>query len=267
MVRRMVDGISVEQSATMASNVSQIAVQNIGMQPQEACQLALNLFMDNFPKLQQIAEETAQKRVEEFCRTVINKLQHANVKDYSPFTDPDVQYSLLDAQKNYARFGTNEMLDTLTNLVAHRVTSADDFILKVTIDKAISVASMLTPAQLDFLTLLFLCTRVKHTYIHTLEDLEAYLLRMCKVFPTTKNYSTIIYLAMHGCVQIALPRPVETLAKTYGFSKEDVERICPQQVKDLRSDYGVSPVGIILAITNAEQKTSFVFDPHIWIHE
>lgn len=263
----MPEGMVIDQRATMGSNVTQIAVQNNGMQPQEACQLAINLFMDNFPKLQQIAADTAQKRVEEFCRTTIEKLQHANVRDYSAFSDPDVQYVLFDAQKNYARFGTEQMLGTLTDLVANRVTNNDDFILKVTIDKAISIASMLTPSQLDFLSLLFLCTRVHLSGINTLEQLEKHLKRLCDIFRTKTSEVNISYLNMLGCVQIALPKPVKVLAQTYGLQEADVNRICPRQIKDLATDYGISNVGIMLAITNAEQKTSFTFDPHIWIHE
>ena len=177
----MPEGMVIDQRATMGSNVTQIAVQNNGMQPQEACQLAINLFMENFPKLQQIAADTARERVEEFCKTTIEKLQHANVQDYSAFSDPDVQYVLFDAQKHYARFGTKEMLGTLTDLVANRVANNDDFVLKVTIDKAVSVASMLTPQQLDFLSLLFLCTKVKYTHIQTLEQLETHLKELCSI--------------------------------------------------------------------------------------
>lgn len=259
--------MTIEQNATMASNVSQIAVQNIGMQPQEACQLALNLFMDNFPRLQKIAVDTARERADEFCRTTIKKLQYANVKDYSAFTDPDVQYVLYDAQKNYARFGTQQMLETLTDLVANRVTNNDDFVLKVTIDKAISVASMVTPQQLDFLSLLFLCTRVSHSHIQNLTQLESHLNSLCRIFPTKMQDASIFYLNMLGCLQLCLPKPIKVLSRTYNLPEQEVERICPELVKSLETDYGISNVGIMLAITNAEQKTSFTFDPHIWIHE
>ena len=67
----MPEGMVIDQRATMGSNVTQIAVQNNGMQPQEACQLAINLFMDNFPKLQQIAADTARERADEFCLLLV----------------------------------------------------------------------------------------------------------------------------------------------------------------------------------------------------
>lgn len=263
----MPESLVIDQRTTMGSNVTQIAVQNNGMQPQEACQLAINLFMENFPKLQQIASDTAQERANEFCKATIDKLQHANVRDYSAFSDPDVQYVLFDAQKSYARFGTKQMLGTLSDLVASRVVNNDDFVLKVTIDRAISVASMLTPQQLDFLSLLFMCTRVSHSHIKTLAQLESHLNHLCGVFNVNPNEINIFYLNMLGCLQIDLPRPVKILAQTYSLPMDDVGRICPQRVKSLATDYGISSVGTILAITNAEQKTSFTFDPHIWIHE
>lgn len=263
----MCDSVAIDQRAPMSSNITQIGVQHNGMEPQEACQLALDLFMDNFPKLQQIAADTARERADEFCKTTIEKLQYANVKDYSAFTDPDVQYVLYDAQKSYARFGTQEMLGTLTDLVANRVTNNDEFVLKVTIDKAISVASMLTPTQLDFLSLMFLCTKVKFEYIKNLDDLQKHLARLNQTFEISYDQKMADYLNMLGCLQLSLPNPVENFATAYGFQKSEVEAICPQRIKGLHGDYGLSSVGVMLAITNAERKTPYSFDPRIWIHE
>ena len=90
---------------------------------------------------------------------------------------------------------------------------------------------------------------------------------MCDIFPVSPYDASITYLAMLGCLQISLPQPVKSLARIYGFSETDVKNICPQLVKDLQTDYGISDIGIMLAITNIEQKTSYTFDPHSWIHE
>ena len=109
------------------------------MTPEEASQVAIKLFMENFPKLQDIAKTTAEARAQEFCQAVIEKLIEDKINDFSPFSEPDIQYVLLDAQKNYARFGTADMLKTLSDLVSRRVAHDEDFSLKVSIDKAIEV--------------------------------------------------------------------------------------------------------------------------------
>lgn len=237
-----------------------------GMTPQQALDLTMNLFWKNFPKLQAVAEDIARQRVEQFCQETIKKLERDRRADYSALADPGAQYILVDAQKSYVRYGTEEMLNILTELVYSRVKNNDDFILKVTIDKAISVASMLTSTCLDYLSLLFMCTMVKDPLIKTLQDLVDHMNFLCSTFPVSIYDVPVSYLNILGCMQLNLPNPVDNFAKTYGFKKDLVEAICPQQIKSLESDYGLSYVGIILAIINAEQKMSIKFDPHIWIY-
>lgn len=258
--------IEVNQKAAPGSNATQIGQQNIynGMSPKEACQMALDLFYQNFPKLQTIAKETAEKRANEFCQEAVQKIVKNGIEDFSPFSDPDVQYTLYEAQKNYARFGTSDMLNTLTSLVTERVEHDKDFILKIAIDKAIEIAPLLTPEQLDYLSILFLCTMTKTQNIATIEDLKKDLEFTAEVF-SKADFASTSYLYMLGCLQHMIHFTTELLAKNYNFKKAQVEKICPQLIQQTTGDYTTSYVGTILAIVNAEAKTHFRFDPKIWI--
>ena len=69
-----------------------------------------------------------------------------------------------------------------------------------------------------------------------------------------------------GCLELDLGDVCERLSKVYSFKKEDVEKICPVNIKDLHCDYSPSHVGIIIAIINSNNKTDYRFDPHIWIN-
>lgn len=40
-----------------------------------------------------------------------------------------------------------------------------------------------------------------------------------------------------------------------------------QGIKQFSTDYGISEVGIILGIINAEHKSCYRFNPHTWIHD
>lgn len=261
----MCDPVVIDQRAPMSSSVTQIGVQNNGISPQDACQLALNLFMQNFPKLQEIAAQTARERSEEFCKETIKKLQEEGQNDFRTFSDPDVQYVLLKAQTDYARFGTKELLDSLTTLISKRVQHDNEFILKVTIDKALSIANMITPEQLDLLSLMFLCENVKFHHIDNINTLEKNLNNWTAIFAKA-DIRALQYLTMLGCTVLAIPNPVKILAKTYGFPENEVDRVCPSCIKALSCDYGVSLVGIVLAIINAEIKMAHHFDMRIWIH-
>lgn len=138
--------IEVNQKAAPGSNATQIGQQinNYGMTPEQAFQIVMDLFNQNFPKLQALAKETAEKRANEFCQEVIQKIVNNGIQDFSSLADPDVQYILYEAQKNYARFGTSEMLSTLTELIAKRVVHDNEFILKVTIWQSLLLPAMKT---------------------------------------------------------------------------------------------------------------------------
>lgn len=264
-VKTMCDSVMVEQRAPMSSNVTQIGIQNNGISPQDACQLALDLFVQNFPKLQELAAETARQRSEEFCRETIKKLQSEGNNDFTAFSDPDVQYVLLNAQTDYARFGTKELLESLTTLISKRVKHDDEFILKVTIDKALSIVNLMTSEQLDLLSLMFLCENVKFGHIDSVQTLQKNLNSWADTFASA-NVRSMQYLTMLGCTTLTLPNPVKILAKTYGLPNDEVDQICPPSIKALASDYGLSLAGVVLAIVNAEIKLRHHFDMRTWIH-
>lgn len=231
----------------------------------DASEIAVNLFMANFPKLQEEANCVARERADEICREIINKLQNNNVKDYSSFKEPDMQYILYEAQKSYARFGTSEMLETLTTLISKRVEVDKEMTLKVTIDRAIEIAPMITTEQLDYLSLLFLCSKVKFNNIKTIDQLKNHLESIAQIFKNA-DFSSIEYLNMLGCFQIELPNVVEIQAKLYNFSESDVDGICPSNLKLLNGDFSTSYVGTVLAIINAQRKTSLSLKMETWIN-
>ena len=254
--------IEIIQRGGIGSDTTQIGIQNnyTGISPSDACDLAMKLFYDNFPKLQACAEETAKKRVEELSEEIVGKLQKSDVTNLEPFKDPDVQYVLFEAQKNYARFGTKEMLENLSDLIVKRVKYHEgDFVLKVAIDKAIEVVQMLTPEQLDLLSLLFICSRVKFDNINNIKSLESFFTLLNTAFQKA-DFSAIHYLNMLGCLQLFLFDPIEEHVRIYGFKKDEVEKICPNLIKNMQGDYSTSPMGTILAILNAEAKLGISFN-------
>lgn len=74
----MGDNTTITQKAAIGSDTIQIGTQNNnyynGLTPTQASQLAINLFMDNFPKLQEAAMKTVQERVNELIREIVRFL-------------------------------------------------------------------------------------------------------------------------------------------------------------------------------------------------
>ena len=256
---------------TSNDNSSQIHIDNrpnifIGPSLEEVTRIVTNLFLDNFPRMQQIAKEEAEKRVNELWDGILSCLLRKEVTDFSPFTEIDVQYVLYESQKNYVRFATPDLLSKLSSLVAERIKcNDDDMCLKVTIDQAVSVIGMLTPAQLNYLSALFLTTKVRYNGIETLAQLKSHFDYLDNTFSKLK-FSNWQHLNMLGCLQLDLPDVCKYNAQLYNFSVADVEKICPENIKKLSGDYSTSPIGTIIAITHAEQKTPWRFNPKTWIH-
>lgn len=263
----MADNFEINQKSTMVTGATQIGVQNNfnGLTPIEACNLATTLFYDNFPKLEEAAMHTAERRVNEFMGEVAKKLQNDNVTDMAPFADPDVQYSLFEAQKCYARFGTEEMLSILSDLISSRVQYNNrDMRLKVSIDNAIEIAGLMTQNDLDFLSLTFFVKHVKLETIKTMGDLKSHLSDLAKAFPAA-SISAEPYLDSLKCLKIHLGSVAEIYSETYGFPMEEIEAVLPKIFHQVHGDYGTSPIGTVLAIVNAKKKTTYKLSLETWI--
>ena len=264
----MNDLINIEQKSAFGSETTQIATQNNynGLSPQDACKVVIDLFYDNFPKLQKEANVIVEKRVTELMNEIASKLMKNNVTDMSPLADPDVQYIVYEAQKGYARFATEELLSTLSSLVSERVKQHDaDLCLKVAIDQAITIAPMLSQEHLNYLSLLFI---VKHTKIKGVVDIssmELWLNSLNDSFHINCE-DAILHLDALGCLRISLGKSCQVLSRIYGIQESEIEKICPDNIKMLHGDYGTSNIGTILAILNAENKIDVKFNPTTWIH-
>ena len=264
----MSDGVSVVQKAPLGSNPTMIAEQKNyhGISPKEASQLAIDLFMENFPKLKEAALETARARVNELIGEIVREIEEKHNHDYSAFSTPDMQYILLQAESGYARRGTKELCAMLSSLVANRSACRENNYLEVILDRAIEIAPLLQPIHLDYLSLIFVYKHVKFGRVKTLEDLQKQFQNIHNCLKTPKNINEVAaFINILGLTVISLGSATEVLSKCYGFSERDVEAILPAEHKLIHGDYGLSPIGYALAIFNARFRLGEEFDLDTWI--
>ena len=249
-------------------NNTQIGEITIGLKPKDACDLAIKLFYENFPKLQEEAEKIVRARVEDLCSEIVNKIVASNGGDFSSFSDPDIQYCLIKAQEDYARFGTKELKERLATLISKRVSFDSDFKLKTVIDQAIQTAKYLSSNDLDYLSIIFYAKHVKFVGIENVTDkLGTLKLRLDKIvtqFPNA-NLNSFNIVSNFGCLQLNIDTAPNRLSKAYNISKSDAKTICPPTFMDVPADYGLSYTGIVLAIMNIEIKTGEKNNFKIWI--
>jgi len=256
----------IKQIAKSGSDGVQIGIQNIynGLTPEQATKIAIELFYQNFPKLQEEAQKIANERAEALVKQFIKQLAEEHITDLSCFQDPDIQYELYEAQKQYARFGTQEMLEFLSKLLTKRIKQGEDNTLRISIDKAIEAAGFLSEEQLDTLTLLFLTKDVDLHTITNIETLKSHMDYLAKVFQKADK-KHIPYLNLLGCLKININGPDKIYSKKLSIDIEKTKENIPIHIRQLDGDYSASYSGVILAITNAELKTDYIFNPKIWI--
>ena len=179
-----------------------------------------------------------------------------------------MQYCLLEAQKDYARFGTNELRNSLANLIATRAAYDKDFKIKVVIDKAIQIAKYLTVNELDLLSIIFYSKHTEFSDVansnNKLEALKNRLEYISQSFSNADKGDSNI-LNNFGCLQLSLDTSWQRLAKTYSLDKNEVKNICPQVFLNVHGDYGLSYVGKVIAIMNVENKTGQTLNLETWL--
>lgn len=266
----MPDSITITQKAAIGSDTTQIGTQNnnyYGLTPAEASQMAVNLFMDNFPKLQEAAMKTVLERVNEIIKEIVSQIETKYAGNYSAFSKPDMQYILVEAEKGYARKGTPELCSILSSLIADRSACPDNSYMEMVLDKAIEVAPSLLPKHLDYLTLIFLYKCVRFGDVSTLDDLMNRYNEIHAVFHAPCTDNAISYFNMLGLLTLSLGNSDEVLSKTYGFNKQEVQQVLPPEYIVIPGDYSLTPVGIALAIFNSHSKWNRKFNLSTWIHE
>lgn len=222
------------------------------------------LWDENFPRLQAEAQRKAVERMEEMLGVIRDKVLSSIGERISEFSDPGVQYAVYDAMKSYARYGDKNLLTLLPEMLAERINS-DDLYLKLVVDQAMEKARFLTVTQIDGLTALFICKHVKFTNIKKVQDLKEILSNLELNLGDVKPSAFTMPLAQ-GCLELKLGKAHRILAVKYGFLEDEVLKICPSIVRNLPGDYGVSPVGIVLAIVNAKRKLGYEFNMHHFIN-
>ena len=121
----------------------------------EVRDIALEIFQANFFQLAGTAAQTAQSRAEELVGNFISELRDRNPAGAHHAADPDFQYSLIIAQREYARSGDRELGDLLVNLLVDRTASEKRTTQQISLNEAIGAVPKLTNGQLAAITVVF----------------------------------------------------------------------------------------------------------------
>lgn len=183
-----------------------VAVSNFGLSYSEVRDVALDVFRANFYQLAGVAAETASVRAQEITESFLSKLEKENPSGISKSNDPDFQYALFTAQREYARCGDKELEALLVDLLVDRSKQEQRDILQIVLNESLNTAPKLTGGQLAALALVFLFKYTQNFGIGNHEMLGDYLDKQAAPFVSkaSKGQSSYQHMEFTGCGSIGM---------------------------------------------------------------
>lgn len=168
--------------------------------------LALDVFRANFLELAGQAANVARSRAEEITEKFLAELQDQHQQGLKQAQDPDFQYALYTAQREYARSGDKELGDLLVDLLVDRSKHENRSILQIVLNESLSVAPKLTVDQLAALSVIFIFRYTINHGVNSLDSLGAYLDRYVQPFEglLNKKAACFQHLEYSGCGTIGI---------------------------------------------------------------
>lgn len=200
------------------------------------------------------------------------------------FAEPDMQLSIENAQKSYAKYGDNNKLEQLINLLLKKGTEKPESMKNYLIDKALETVPMLTQKQLEYL--MFLMYRrvfIESDSIQEIYDKHiAYLVELSDAIdlsPANIEYLEQLTLIKRPAVRITNPQFISIIKEQYNehFTKLFSRELSEPEILKLFTDINpqvaevfqkaapttpitLNPLGSLIALQNAEIKNKQKID-------
>ena len=198
----MINDKNFKQEGGESSTNYQASVINInsGMSRADTKELFLELFKANFINVREETALIVRQRVEEFLDELLNKFNTDKPIDLNKLKDPDVQYVIYNAQKEYARTGDKDLEEVLINLLTQRIDEEQRNLRQIVLNEALTIAPILTSQQLDILAIVFLTHYTKNQNVESVSNFQNYLRQYFVPFISsiTKINATYTHLEYTG---------------------------------------------------------------------
>lgn len=208
---------------------------SFGLSYSETRKVAMDVFQDNFYKFRDEAAEIVEERAKDFVENFLKKAHEEGFSAIPEAKNPDFQYALFSAQREYARTGNRDLGKTLVQLLVDRTKVTDRNLTQIVLNESLTIAPKLTPDQLDALSLVFLIKYTRNTGLlhpeHLLLYLDKYILPF--VNGASRKQSAYQHLEFAGCGTISIGelKAEDAFHRTYpglfseGFTEEEVQDI------------------------------------------
>jgi len=195
----------------------------------------MDVFKANFYELSEKAYKDVFVRAGAFADAFLTKAMEDGQEKIPEAENPDFQYALFSAQREYARVGDEDLGELLVQLLVDRSKIEDRTLIQIVLNQSLAVAPMLTPEQLDALTLIFLINHTINNSLSTLARFHWYLDNYILPFVpgVSAKYSAYQHLefARCGAITIGETQIEEAFRMRYmgllckGFTEEEAQTV------------------------------------------
>jgi hypothetical protein len=210
-VKKMLRNKQEQQAGDYSTNVQagndvNLQQNNYGLSYREVKDVALDIFEANFSRLSITAQRVAKERAEEITTAFLDELQHKAPEAIDSMKEPDMQYALLMAQKEYARTGDQNLSEVLVDILVERSKLQERSLMQIVLNESLEIVPKLTNGQLNTLSLLFILKYTANSNVLSIDSLKSYLKKMIVPFMVelTKTHSHYQHLEYTGCGTISM---------------------------------------------------------------
>lgn len=206
---------NIDNRTQKADNIVNISN---GLSVSEATTLFDKLIELNLPKLVDEASEKSLERLDEFRKELFSNIINKNPNGFNKFNDPDIQFTLNECQKSYAKSGKQELKRILIDLFSKKIFEEDELEI-VLLTEAISIAPKITIEQIKILKDLYYLNNVNEV-IDTIDRLKKFLLNNTFKYKYS-DLSHLIYLGLvkHNMTRIDIDVYLTSNSFPYLFNK------------------------------------------------
>lgn len=239
----------------------------------------LLIFKENIPVLRKIAQDEALNRAEELNDNFIDKISQLEESLLHNMTErlsePDMQIAIYEAQKNYAKYKSEDKLEQFTNLLLSKGLEKASSVRNYLLDEAIITISKMNQTQIDFLSYLVrkFTKIVDATKVSDLHEKYIKKILIHSYVLDVATYSDVDYLDQIGCIK---RRPYKIVDQTLiDILKKQYQNInnAPSSLTQLDPNINslfakdanlpsidLTPLGILIGLKNIEIKTGDILN-------